>query len=440
MIKKRMVLALALCLALIASLISGCGGTEQNPNAEYTVSFSYNYFTFDEVPARQTVKYGGKVTKPADPVREGYEFLGWFTDEDSTKEWDFGKDTVTGRLVLYAGWAVDIRGEIVYPDDDKDFSSLTTPGSQEAAYEYKTFFLPEKDGTRQPYVGDLMPYYEDGVYYFYYLKDGGDSYNHSVYLVTTRDFLTYEEQQEPVLESSRSGGAQDNWIGTGSVVKVNGTYYFFYTGHNGSSTMEYQEKIMVARSDNLTSFEKVAGWEIVPDPARATGADGAPSAAAGGEPAPVVVSALNDLALTRGALGEMIEVEITVSGHRIDKLRGDGIVVSTATGSTGYALSAGGPIVSPDYAGMVCVPIAPHTIQARAFLTSPSDVVELALDYDRPAHASVQVDGQVIDTHGDIARVLVRRGRADVLLLDYGPESFYSSVSRVFYGVRRDDR
>lgn len=180
--------------------------------------------------------------------------------------------------------------------------------------------------------------------------------------------------------------------------------------------------------------------EIVPDPARATGADGALSAAAGGEPAPVVVSALNDLALTRGALGEMIEVEITVSGHRIDKLRGDGIVVSTATGSTGYALSAGGPIVSPDYAGMVCVPIAPHTIQARAFLTSPSDVVELALDYDRPAHASVQVDGQVIDTHGDIARVLVRRGRADVLLLDYGPESFYSSVSRVFYGVRRDDR
>ena len=87
MIKKRMVLALALCLALIASLISGCVGTEQNPNAEYTVSFSYNYFTFDEVPARQAVRYGGKVTKPADPVREGYEFLGWFTDEDSTEEW-----------------------------------------------------------------------------------------------------------------------------------------------------------------------------------------------------------------------------------------------------------------------------------------------------------------------------------------------------------------
>ena len=92
--------------------------------------------------------------------------------------------------------------------------------------------------------------------------------------------------------------------------------------------------------------------------------------------------ALNDMALTRGPLSDMVEFDITVSGHHIDRLRGDGVVVSTATGSTGYALSAGGPIVSPDYTGMVCVPIAPHTIQARAFLTSPSDVVEIFMSDD----------------------------------------------------------
>ena len=57
--------------------------------------------------------------------------------------------------------------------------------------------------------------------------------------------------------------------------------------------------------------------------------------------------ALNDMALTRGPLSDMVEFDITVSGHHIDRLRGDGVVVSTATGSTGYALSAGGPIVSP---------------------------------------------------------------------------------------------
>ena len=148
--------------------------------------------------------------------------------------------------------------------------------------------------------------------------------------------------------------------------------------------------------------------------------------------------ALNDLALTRGPLSDMVEFDITVSGHRIDRLRGDGVVVSTATGSTGYALSAGGPIVSPDYTGMVCVPIAPHTIQARAFLTSPSDVIGIMVSKDRPSVPAIAVDGQFLPFEGEVERVEVRRGDADILLLDYGPESFYNSVSRVFYGVRND--
>lgn len=148
--------------------------------------------------------------------------------------------------------------------------------------------------------------------------------------------------------------------------------------------------------------------------------------------------ALNDLALTRGPLSDMVEFTITVSGHRIDRLRGDGVVVSTATGSTGYALSAGGPIVSPDYTGMVCVPIAPHTIQARAFLTSPSDVVEIEMSCDRPSIPAVAVDGVFVAKDAVVDRVVARRGPGDILLLDYGPESFYTSVSRVFYGVHHD--
>ncbi len=132
--------------------------------------------------------------------------------------------------------------EIMYPDNDKDFSTLRTPGSQESAYEYRTFFLPAVDGVSQPYVGDTMPYYEDGVYYIYYLKEAGDSINHSIYLATTTDFVTYTEQDEAVLEASRTGG-QDLWIGTGSVVKVGDQYYFFYTGHGDGTVLEYQEKL-----------------------------------------------------------------------------------------------------------------------------------------------------------------------------------------------------
>ena len=147
--------------------------------------------------------------------------------------------------------------------NDKDFSAIRTPGSQEEAYEYKTFFRPAMDGISQPYVGDTMPYYEDGTFYIYYLKEGGDSYNHSIYLATTRDFVTYTEYDDPILESSRSGG-QDGWIGTGSLVKVKDTYYFFYTGHASSDNYEYMEKIMVAKGSTPDRFEKVEGWEITP--------------------------------------------------------------------------------------------------------------------------------------------------------------------------------
>ncbi|MBQ3762684.1 MAG: hypothetical protein II875_11840 [Clostridia bacterium] len=147
--------------------------------------------------------------------------------------------------------------------DDKDFSSLRTPGSQEAAYEYKNFFLPGIDGISQPYVGDTMPYYEDGTYYIYYLKEGGDSFRHSVYLATTSDFVSYTEYDEPILESNRSGG-QDGWTGTGSVVKVNDQYYFFYTAHTSSETAEYGETLRLAKGSSLTQFEKAEDFEILP--------------------------------------------------------------------------------------------------------------------------------------------------------------------------------
>lgn len=144
--------------------------------------------------------------------------------------------------------------------------------------------------------------------------------------------------------------------------------------------------------------------------------------------------ALNEAALSRGALGDMVEFSVSVSGKAIDKLRGDGFVVATSTGSTGYALSAGGPIVNPEFHGMVCVPIAPHTIQARAFLTAASDCVELTLSPERPVSRMVFIDGNPVTGTGEIVGLKVRRGSGDTLLYTPGPEAFYDSVSRVFWG------
>lgn len=166
------------------------------------------------------------------------------------------------KQTLSAKGDTSVQEDIIDSESGKDFSEMS-PGKQETAYVYRTFFLPAMDGASQPYVGDTMPYYEDGVYYIYYLKDGGDSYNHSIYLATTTDFVTYTEQEHAVIEAS-DDSSQDNWIGTGSVVKVEGKYYLFYTGHTDSSTAEYKETIMVAEGDNLTSFHKISDWEITP--------------------------------------------------------------------------------------------------------------------------------------------------------------------------------
>ncbi len=142
---------------------------------------------------------------------------------------------------------------------------------------------------------------------------------------------------------------------------------------------------------------------------------------------------LNEIALTRGVTGRMIDMMLSINGVKIDTFRGDGIVVSTATGSTGYALSAGGPLVAPGFKGMICAPIAPHTLHSRPVLTSGSDVVELSSDLERVADRSVFIDGLEVQTKGVVAGVMARRGSGDILLLNRGDQEFYESVARVFY-------
>ncbi|MCQ2480968.1 MAG: InlB B-repeat-containing protein [Clostridia bacterium] len=229
---------------------------------KYTVTFNLNYIGASQVEP-QLVKYGNIIEAPADPNRDGYKFIGWFKEAENADKWDFTKDKVTHDITLYAYWCLASDEPFALNTQHKDFSALLTPEAQESAYKYLINFLPSLNGDIQPYVGDPMPYYENGVFYIYYLKDGGNSYNHSVYLTTTTDFLHFAEVDEPVLEASRSGG-QDEWIGTGSVVKVKEKYYFFYTGHTSDESYEYKEKIMLAVGDDPYHFKKVDGFQITP--------------------------------------------------------------------------------------------------------------------------------------------------------------------------------
>ena len=153
-------------------------------------------------------------------------------------------------------------GQKQFLETDKTFEGLD-PFGQEEAYDYKLFFRPKPYGPIEAFVGDTMPYYEDGTFYIYYLKEGGDSFHHSIYLATTKDFINYTEYEDAILEANYDGG-QDGWIGTGSVVKAGSDYYFLYTAHASSGDFEFKEKIMAARGSSLTEFEKIDGWELIP--------------------------------------------------------------------------------------------------------------------------------------------------------------------------------
>lgn len=147
-----------------------------------------------------------------------------------------------------------------------------------------------------------------------------------------------------------------------------------------------------------------------------------------------VFTALNEVIITRGSNPRNLEIHLGISGDDVCTLRGDGIIVATATGSTAYALSAGGPLVSPGLEGMVVVPLATHTLQSRAIVTERHDVVEAGFDFaEGYTFAEIQLDGTTVSFPTPIERVEVCCDPTPARLLFYRKESFYSRISRTFF-------
>ncbi|GAB1369292.1 NAD kinase [Azonexus hydrophilus] len=103
--------------------------------------------------------------------------------------------------------------------------------------------------------------------------------------------------------------------------------------------------------------------------------------------------ALNDVVIDKGAIGRLIEFELFIDGEFIFNLRSDGLIVSTPTGSTAYALSAGGPILHPTLTGIALVPLYPHALTYRP--VTVNDTVEIELRITHADDPRVHFDGQV---------------------------------------------
>ena len=115
--------------------------------------------------------------------------------------------------------------------------------------------------------------------------------------------------------------------------------------------------------------------------------------------------AMNDVVVSRGAVGSMIEFAVTVDGEFIYTLRADGLIVATPTGSTAYALSAGGPILHPALQAIALVPISPHTLSNRPVAIRSTSKVEITLVRGDDARANFDVQAHVQLEPGDVVCV-----------------------------------
>ncbi|MEQ1807009.1 MAG: NAD kinase [Burkholderiaceae bacterium] len=138
--------------------------------------------------------------------------------------------------------------------------------------------------------------------------------------------------------------------------------------------------------------------------------------------------ALNDVVVSRGATSSMVELKVDIGSEFVANFRADGLIVGSPTGSTAYAMSAGGPILHPGVAAWVLVPIASHDLSNRTIVLP--DTVEIGIEIVAGRDASVSFDMQAMTglLHGD--RVTVRRSSDQVRFLHPRGWSYYATLRR----------
>jgi len=137
---------------------------------------------------------------------------------------------------------------------------------------------------------------------------------------------------------------------------------------------------------------------------------------------------LNDVVISKGTLARMIELKIAIQGRFVTNLRGDGLIVSSPTGSTAYSLSAGGPVIDPAVQSLILTPICPHTLTHRPLIVPGNAEIEVTLT-SKDDGAMATLDGQVgvAITQGDTVVIQTSEHRTRLIRF---PESNYYDVLR----------
>ncbi len=139
-------------------------------------------------------------------------------------------------------------------------------------------------------------------------------------------------------------------------------------------------------------------------------------------------AAMNDVVVNRGATSGMVELRVEVDGRFLANQRADGLIIASPTGSTAYALSAGGPLLHPSIAGWVLVPIAPHTLSNRPIVLSDAGEITVEIVSGRDASANFDMQSLASLMHGD--RITVKRSDYQMRFLHPKGWSYFDTLRK----------
>jgi len=139
-------------------------------------------------------------------------------------------------------------------------------------------------------------------------------------------------------------------------------------------------------------------------------------------------TALNDIVVSRGVSARLIAVKVYVGEELVGRYIADGLIVATPTGSTGYSLSAGGPIVSPNVDCLIITPVCSHSLQHRPVIISSDHPIVLEMDHESYRQAQASIDGQEPIALGFQEKIFINQAPEDAQFIRIEPKGFFNLI------------